>query len=73
MFDECFAGPVGTLIDGGYRPVFFWRVDFERWFQKTFGLHRPNRPGRKLGTGSLAGADELLLLEMARLIEGAPP
>lgn len=68
-YDECFAGPFGTVIDGACRPVFFWRDDFERWFEKTFGVDRPIRRGRKLGTGSFDHVDEPFMKEMDVLIE----
>jgi hypothetical protein len=62
-------GPEGTYIGGAYRPVFFWRDEFERWFQKTFGTYSSKRPGRKPGSGSLEHSDRPFLREMCRLIE----
>jgi hypothetical protein len=68
-YDEIFPGPVGTLLHGAYRPVFFWRDEFERWFQKTFGSDSSKRRGRKPGSGSWEHADEPLVEEMHRLID----
>jgi hypothetical protein len=66
-YDEHFPGPEGTFIRGAFRPVFLWRDEFERWFQKTFGTIK--RRGRTRGSGSWANADEPLLEEMCELIE----
>jgi hypothetical protein len=68
-YDEFNPGPVGTLINGEHRPVFFWRDEFERWFEKTFGADPSKRRGRKRGTGSYEKHDEPFLQEMHRLIE----
>jgi hypothetical protein len=68
-YDESYPGPVGTLLHGAYRPVFFWRDEFERWFQKTFGSDSSKRRGRKPGSGSWGHADEPLVEEMHRLID----
>ena len=68
-YDEYDPGPEGTYIGGAYRPVFFWRDEFERWFQKTFGTYSSKRRGRKPGSGSLEHSDRPFLHEMHRLIE----
>jgi hypothetical protein len=67
--DPIYSGPAGTCIDGAYRPIFFRRDDFERWFQRTFGFESTRRRGRKLGTGSYERHDEPYLREMGRLID----
>jgi hypothetical protein len=68
-YGETFCGPEGTLLHGAYRPVFLWRDEFERWFQKTFGSDSSKRRGRKPGSGSWGHADEPLVEEMHRLID----
>jgi hypothetical protein len=68
-YDAHFSGPHGTLIDGAYRPVFFWRDDFDRWFAKVFGAREGGRRGRRPGSGSYERRDEPLLKEMRKLIE----
>jgi hypothetical protein len=68
-YDESDPGPGGTFISGAYRPVFFWRDEFERWFQKTFGADPLKRRGRKPGSGSWENEDRPFLQEMNRLIE----
>jgi len=66
-YDEHFPGPEGTFIRGAFRPVFLWRDEFERWFQKTFGTSK--RRGRPPGSGTWEKADEPLLEAMRLLIE----
>jgi hypothetical protein len=68
-YDEIFPGPEGTLLHGAYRPVFFWRDEFERWFKKTFGVIAPERKGRPRGSGSWEVADQPLLTAMHELIQ----
>lgn len=68
-YDECYPCPEGTYIGGAHRPVFFWRDDFERWFQKTFGAHPYKRRGRKPGSGSFEHTDRPFLREMHGLME----
>ena len=77
-------GPAGATIRGVLMPVFFYKCDFESWFDKTFGQRatasssstaesnasrkRPVR-GRPPGSGSWAHADDPLLVEMRHLIQ----
>jgi hypothetical protein len=68
-YDEVYPGPEGTLLHGAYRPVFFWRNEFERWFKRTFGGSTVKRRGRKLGSGSYQRADEPFLMKMHKLIK----
>jgi hypothetical protein len=68
-YDEYDPGPEGTYIGGAYRPVFFWRDEFERWFQKTFDTNSYKRRGRKPGSGSWEHTDKPFLQEMRQLIE----
>jgi hypothetical protein len=66
-YDDIFPGPEGTILHGACRPVFFWRAEFERWFQKAFGTSK--RRGRPPGSGTWEKADEPLLEAMRLLIE----
>jgi hypothetical protein len=66
-YDDLFPGPEGTILHGACRPVFIWRDEFERWFQKTFGAIK--RRGRPPGSGTWEKADEPLLEAMRLLIE----
>lgn len=63
-----FPGPAGTFIRGAYRPVFFWREEFERWFEKAFG-QATKRRGRKPGSGSFEHTDEPFLMKMHELMK----
>jgi hypothetical protein len=66
--DKNFPGPTGTFIRGAYRPVFFWRDEFERWFEKAFG-QATKRRGRKPGSGSFEHTDEPFLMKMHELMK----
>jgi hypothetical protein len=68
-YDELFSGPEGTLIDGSYRPVFFWRKAFDQWFKRAFAGVSSKRVGRKPGSGSFETDDQPFLQEMDRLIK----
>lgn len=57
-----------TFIRGYYRPVFFWKKDFDRWFHKVFEVKK-HSGGRPPGSGSLHSADQPLLVKMHDLIE----
>jgi hypothetical protein len=67
--DEVDLSNRSAIIRGAYEPVFHWRDEFERWFQKTFGSDLSKRRGRKPGSGSWEHADEPLVEEMQRLID----
>ena len=56
------------VIRGAYRPIFLWKVDFERWLKKTFGL-KTHAGGRPAGSGSWQDADRALITKMHRLIK----
>ena len=62
-----YPGPE-TYIRGSYRPVFFWRDEFDRWLKKTFG-DKARRGGRPRGSGSWRAADRDLLKKMSQLIK----
>jgi hypothetical protein len=66
--DDPAVGNPNTFIRGAFRPVFLWRVEFERWLKEKFGVRR-HAGGRPKGAGSLEAADRPLLRKMHQLLK----
>jgi hypothetical protein len=63
-FDDVVVGPPGSIIRGISRPVFLFRKEFDKWFERVFGnLKRIGRP-----RGSGAYNDEAHVRKMRELI-----